>query len=46
MPRTIAFDGMVVVTQGVILTLIYFFAPRNGLLTRWIDSRRTSMSAA
>ncbi|MDY6810596.1 MAG: metal ABC transporter permease [Actinomycetota bacterium] len=37
--------GMVVVTQGVMFTLIYLFAPRNGLLTSWYDRRRTALAA-
>lgn len=38
--------GMVVLTQGVMFTLIYLFAPRNGLLTSWLAHRRTSLAPA
>lgn len=38
--------GMVVLTQGVMFTLIYLFAPRNGLLTSWLAHRRTSLTPA
>ncbi|MCF3938178.1 metal ABC transporter permease [Gordonia sp. GW1C4-4] len=36
--------GMVVVTQGVMFTAIYLFAPRNGLVTSWYGRRRTAIA--
>ncbi len=38
--------GLVVLLQGLVFAVVYFFAPRQGLITRWVRHRQVQRSTS